>query len=168
MSGIYLKNGDKTVGPYTEDEFKKLREDGELVKYTAIFRDPSKGWEHLAPPPPSGEAAPARRSPEPSARVTHSPTKLRKVAHGYDVLLHDYRQVVSGTMTQMTEFGCEVVCHGEVGPTFSKDHPIQLNILDPKSGESTQVLARLDRMGRSDGNWSYRLLWDQAPSLLVA
>lgn len=178
--GIYLKLGDKTVGPYTEAEFRELRDQGELVKYTAIFRDPARGWEDLAPPPlttaapldaPSADApsaAPRALEPASAPRATRATARPLRANHPWEVVIHDFRQLVSGTVTQLTDFGCEITCMVDEGPIFSTEHPVELNILDGKTGASTCVKARLDRITRDGGHWIYRVLWDETPALLSA
>jgi hypothetical protein len=83
------------------------------------------------------------------------------------VVCHDFRSVVTGTLREITETGCELVSAQQTsGPVFPQKTKVLLNLLDEKSGRSVNVSARLTAAQRFDGKWVYRIRWPQVPEFL--
>lgn len=109
-------------------------------------------------------AAPA---PAASARATRQALRGFDVP-GIDALLHDSRSVISGKLMQVTDAGCDLICPDSVvAPTFGSQSSIVLNLLDPATGRSQNVSARLSGMRRGDGRWSLKVQWQGCPELVV-
>jgi len=85
------------------------------------------------------------------------------------VVCHDFRNIVTGTLREVTQTGCELVSNTHTtGPVFPQKAMIMLNLLDEKSGKSINVRARLVGAKRQEGTWTYRIRWPELPEFLAA
>lgn len=172
-NAFYLARDGKNTGPFTSDQIESMRGSGELSGFQWMW-DPSIGnWMPLgAPPAPPSTASTASTAETPSARKSPSKEKQERRAKAdrvIEAVCHDNHALVSGTLDAMTESGCELLVESaEAGQVFSKRVPVRLNLLDPKTGESTDISARLEGVSRKDGRWAYRLRWDSLPDLLAS
>lgn len=177
QNAYYLARDGKNSGPFTKDEIESMRGKGELRSFHWMW-DPSMGnWMPLsAPPSPPGAAETQRDesptptpSPTPEAAQPQKRVAVRKaVERTIEAVCHDNRSLVSGTIEALTEYGCELLVEDhEAGPVFSKRIPLRLNLLDPNTGESTDISAQLEGVSRRDGRWAYRLRWESCPELLA-
>ncbi|MCM2278522.1 MAG: hypothetical protein NDJ89_10650 [Oligoflexia bacterium] len=183
-SAIFLGRAGKKFGPYTHAEIQALRESGELASYSWIWED-AAGWKPLDCPPPepasvSDEEVPSPPSDAPttaSAAPTRTPAPARAPAPAtrvsearslaFDVICHDFHQVLSGKLQRVTDTGCELVSEEENGPQFNRRGTLVLNILDPATGRATNAHARLSSVSRVDGKWVCRLQWERCPELIA-
>lgn len=80
---------------------------------------------------------------------------------------HDNRTIISGTIRNVTESGCELMCRLDTGtPAFPKKAQITLNLSDEATGQTMNVAARLIGVSRREGAWSYRIKWKKVPEIL--
>jgi hypothetical protein len=188
---IYLGKNSQTFGPYSIEQFEAIRASADFATYTFIWdgREENADWRPIekaparpnaparkappgAPPPDNSRAAAAPAAPEAAPAARQAPAS-RMALRGYDVpgieaLCHDSRSVISGKLTQVTDSGCELVCsQNAVAPSFGTKSPVILNLLEPKTGRSMNVAARLSAVRRKDGNWSLKVLWNGCPELIV-
>lgn len=83
------------------------------------------------------------------------------------VVCHDFRSIVTGYLRSIDGTGCELVSGlATAGPVFAQKAEIFLNLFDEKSGQSVNVRARLTAAIRRDGQWLYRIRWQQKPAFL--
>jgi hypothetical protein len=189
---IYLGKNSQTFGPYTVEQFEEIKASADFATYTFIWdgREADADWKPLekapAPPAPVRKAGPG--APPPDSRATRAPaTREREEApapavaapvsrvalKGYDVpgieaLCHDSIHVIAGKLTQVTDSGCELICpQNSVAPGFGSKSPVVLNLLEPKTGRSMNVSARLSAVRRREGQWSLKVLWNGCPELIV-
>ena len=172
---IYLGKNSQTFGPYTVEQFESIQASPDYSTYTFIWdgRDSNADWKPIekAPAPPALARKQSPGTPPPDEKVHQLPA--RPMLRGYDVpgleaLCHDTRHVISGRLTQVTDAGCELVCpQSSVAPAFGSQSNVVLNLLEPKSGRSMNVTARLCGVRRQDGCWSLKVLWKSCPELVV-
>jgi hypothetical protein len=190
---IFLGKGGQTFGPYTVAQYEAMRSQPEFRAYTFIWdgREPNADWKPLeaapvsapmrrgpgAPPPDSQTvkrepAMPPAANAEVSSATIVSSAPTRPVLSGYDVpgieaLCVDARHAVTGKLTQVTDSGCEfVTTQGASESCFGAKAQIMLNLLEPKTGRSMNVPARLSGVSRKGGKWSYRVDWKSCPELI--
>lgn len=183
---IFLGRGGETFGPYTPEEFEALKAGPDFASYTYVWdgRDANPDWKPLAPPPAkpaprkAGPGAPppdARIEPAAKPEAARAPATgpARPVLKGYDVpsieaLCHDSRFAIAGKLFGVTDAGCELIASGARSePAFGAKASVVLNLLDPGTGKCMNVPARLNGVRRKDGAWSYRVLWDGCPELVL-
>jgi hypothetical protein len=142
---IFLARNGRVSGPFSEAEISKLRQQGELERYSWMWNSRLAKWEPLDPPPPP----------------------LVKTGR-IEAICHDSHQVVSGVLDAVSESGCQLVTSAQdASPLFSPSSILLLNLLDPATGESMNVRARFASAARKSGQWHYRLQWDEYPALLL-
>jgi hypothetical protein len=188
---IYLGKSGQTFGPYTIAEFEEIKKTPDFRTYTYIWdgRDANPDWKALELPP-AAVAAPVKRGPgaPPPDAVVKAPDAVVKAPEaaaqpraaapkpalrGYDVpgleaVCHDSRSVASGKLVGVTDSGCELVTNQRVAePAFGATSNVTLNLLDPATGKSMNVAARLGGVQRKDGAWSYKVLWQGCPQLVL-
>lgn len=172
---IYLAKNGETIGPFTAEEFEAIRQSGKIREYSAIFDSRSNSWQPLeAAPPPPPSFAPA---PEvPSARGTAElappaarPTLSRKPTRAIEALCHNRRDILSGSLDRLSDAGCDFLAveSDGAGPRFAEKGPVLLNLLDPATGESINVQARMLEAARAKEGWIYRLGWQSCPEFLL-
>lgn len=193
-SRIFLARSGNTYGPFTEEDIRKMREQGGLSTYTWIWTRGAQHWTPLDPPPPPPfeNSEPRSKSPHPA----HAPTEAQPQAptqtqqprpepqpdnviraafkpklvptRELEAACHDSRHIISGKLQRISDIGCELVCENGEGPAFGQSAPLQLNLLDPATGRSVTVSARLEGVTRKNGHWAYELRWDQCPEIAYA
>jgi hypothetical protein len=193
---IYLGKAGQTFGPYTVEQYETLKVQPDFNGYTYIWdgRDEKPDWRSIEHPPGApSKRAPGPGSPPPDSQpnvATGTPAHVeppvmavqsvppntastRPLLRKYDVpgleaLCHDARTVVTGKLCQVTDSGCEFVSsQGSSEPGFGAKSRVMLNLLDPKSGKSMNVPARLNGVQRKDGTWTFRVLWQSCPQLVL-
>lgn len=93
----------------------------------------------------------------------------RKSAGRYQVICHDFHGILSGTLEDVNERGCEMVAPSkDANPVFPKRTWIVMNILDETTGKSMNFRARLVGASLHKGYWRLRLRWQEVPALLQA
>jgi hypothetical protein len=81
---------------------------------------------------------------------------------------HDDKVLVNGTLSEVTDTGCELVSYSnDAAPPFPRKAIVMLNILNEVTGESMSIQARLVQALRREGAWFYRLRWKEKPELLA-
>lgn len=184
---IYLGKSGQTFGPYTVEQYEALKLTPDFDTYNFIWdgRDPGANWKPIAKAPSEAPRRTGPSAPPPSdALATQAApvadvipiSRARKAVpalRGYDVpwieaLCHDTRNVVGGKLTQVTDAGCELICpSGSAAQGFGSQSHVMLNLLDPKSGQVMNVTARLNGVTRQNGQWTFKVLWDSCPELIV-
>jgi hypothetical protein len=157
---FFLAKAGQTYGPFDRNEIEALRESGEYEKYTWFWDQSMARWAPIDPPP-GPPVALAEHQATFSSIVPD--TRLKSVS----VICHDHQNVVSGTLANVTDAGCEfVVSSHSSSPDFQSQLPILMHLLDLKSGQSMNVSGKLGRIERRSGNWVYRIHWKRCPELL--
>lgn len=155
MSQYYLGKQGRISGPYTAEQISQMRASGEILRYTFLWDADREEWRSLEMPPPRPDGG---RSPS------------RKGASGFkgqvEALCYDRVSLVAGRLENVMDGGCELVSlERSAAPKLSIRSNLTLNLLNPKSGESTSVTVQLADALRRDDHWVYRLTWDQIPDL---
>lgn len=176
MNGIYISKAGKTEGPFTEAQIDAMKASGELFQYSWIWNETTSVWDPidkapapLAPPRPVAtlRAVPTPQpSPQPSvARLFNVPDQ---VSTALQAICHDHSNVVAGTIKKAGETGCDFFAESpESIPTFMKDMPVRLNIVNPTTGDSMSVRAEVVQAMRDSGRWKYRLSWSSCPEIIL-
>ena len=188
----YLARSGRVFGPYNDADFASMKNQGELDRFSWIWSETKNAWEPLdLPPPPlvletksAPELPPAREMPAappstPPARPArpaapqppaHNPPPLsRKFNQGIEAVCHDFHQVISGVLDTISESGCSVIAkESSSSPAFGRKSHLLLSLLDPSTGNSMNVKAKLASASREGGKWHYRLQWESCPEILVA
>ena len=181
---IFLAKGGQTYGPYTVEEFEEIKASPDFKSYTYIWdgRETNADWKPMELPPvipikrKAGPGAPPPDASHP-ALANSAPSiaapPVAPILKGYDVpgieaLCHDSHSAISGKLSGVTDAGCELVTTGARSePAFGATAQVILNLLDPKSGRSMSVPARLSGVLRKDGKWSYQVQWKGCPELIL-
>jgi hypothetical protein len=181
---FFLAKSGQIYGPYDRTEIETLRESGEYEKYTWFWDDGIARWQPIDPPPASPRAS-ARTQPQPHAPAAQqqqqpqahvqaqpqampsqwsvSSERLRSIS----VICHDHQSVVTGTLANVTEGGCEFIATSKsTAPEFQEKLPILLHLLDLPTGKSMNVSGRVGHIERRDGTWVYRIRWKHCPQIL--
>jgi hypothetical protein len=147
---IYLGRGGRVFGPITAAQFERMKENGELSRYTYWWNPERTDWEMVEAPPPD----PTRAQPE-------------AVLFELAAVCHDFRQtLVAGTLEQVDDHGCCLVSpDSRELPSFGADSVLTLNLADAKTGRALNVKTVLKEAWRRGQTWVYRLSWDKLPSL---
>lgn len=113
---------------------------------------------------PVTHSAPAPVIPIQSAQTQKSIEKPKKKfkEKNYQAVCHNQQTVVNGELTQFDENCGELISIETSGkPGLSVPSQVFLNILDAKSGKSTNLQAKVYQIQRIANGWSYRIEWDQ-------
>jgi hypothetical protein len=187
---IFLGKNGQTFGPYTVEQYEGLQAQADFATYKYIWdsRDIQPSWRPIeaapaapmsavpsgptAPPPPDHSIEPVReterpRSAKSNLRLVPSPVAYH--SSGIEVVFHDARRALSARVTHATDAGCELeseVAHGT--PEFGSQSRVQLNLLNPKTGESMNVEGRIAGMKRAGTSWHFQVLWGECPELISA
>lgn len=160
QSNIYLGKNGRVFGPFTQLEYQQMEQSGDLNTYRWIWNTQRKIWDPIDPPPPPVEATQGATSPGRSA------PKARLKIENILAVCHDFHRVVSGKIAQATEAGCELITQdSKPSPSLATQSNVFLNLFDQKTGKSINVKAQLFGISRSQGGWTYRIRWNQCPSL---
>lgn len=163
---------------------REANPDWKPIQKAAAIPAPPAAKRGPGAPPPDAAANASASAPEPeiaqvipirggarakeSTRAQAAPMLRGYDAPGIEALCHDSRNVITGTLAQVTDAGCELICpESSAAPSFGAQSPVMLNLLDSKSGQAMNVAARLAGMRREGGKWSLKVLWDACPELLV-
>ena len=158
-SGVYLGKAGQIYGPYKDDEIEELRASGKLAEFTWIWDHTIQGWKAIELPPQAPKFAPPGSS-----------SKVQAVsADKIQVVCHDYRSIVSGTLRNVTQTGCEIVsADSSSSPRFPDRGNILINLLNEQTGYCMNVQAKLAEISRNEGAWTYRVRWERCPDILIA
>jgi len=150
----YLGRGGRAHGPFTHEQFERLRLSGEIDQYTYQWDESEKDWVNLDPKPaPVGATGTAAKR-----RGSSSLEQTEAVAH-------DRNEVVIGILENVTDAGCELVCDDHsTAPMLGINSQLVLNVTNPAGEKAMNVRASLSSVERRDGNWVYRLRWAEVPS----
>ncbi len=146
---IYLAKAGKVYGPYSDADFHQIETSGEIQKYTWLWDAKAKKWQPLDPPPLPIES-------------TRTSQKFEK--NSLEAIAFDHRAAVAGFLRSVTDLGCEICTedHSD-SPRLGENSTIQLSLLDPKSGKSVNVRARLAKIRLEKQGWTYKVRWDEIP-----
>jgi hypothetical protein len=149
---IYFGRGGKAHGPFPAEKLEQLRLTGEIDQYTYLWDEASRQWRNLDPMPPALGSAPAKKRAGTSLEMT-------------EAVCHDHCSMVTGTLENLTDAGCELVSHEHtVTPKLALHSPLVLNVTDPAGEQAMSVKASLSSVSRRDGAWVYCIRWAQLPS----
>jgi hypothetical protein len=146
----YLSKGGKSFGPFDEKEMATLRSSGELDNFGFIWDARFRKWAplHELPPAPAMPQAMACRS-------------------GIQAIVHDRLHVITGSLEEVTDAGCELVTtERSHRPYFAPEARVLMNLLDPESGRSTNLLGKLKGARLTAAGWRYELAWEGRPEAL--
>lgn len=150
---VYLGKLGKIFGPYTDGEIEALQTSGEIKNYSWIWAKGAKEWKPLDPMPPS-----------PVANTKSGKSPGQSLSGSFDAVIHDFRTVVTGKVEFMTETGCEVMVHGGHSPQFPLRGNLVINLLEPDSGKTLNVRAKLLAVAPVKGKGLvYRFTWERQP-----
>lgn len=171
MTKNYLAKGGKTFGPFSEEQLRELRSSGAINGYSWIWNASRQAWDSLDPAPAGApveaEALDAPSAPKPAPKPARQ-APVETYSKLIEAVCHDSHHLVTGMLRSMTDSGCELVSRDEEGPVFNRRAPVVLNLLDPRTGKTMNVRARLSQAARKEGRWTYRLQWDQCPEIIAS
>jgi len=151
----YLAKSGEIFGPYSPEQFQDLLNTGALLKFSWFWDTEQSEWKPIDPAPvtsPLNKEKPL--------------TSGAKAASRIEALCFDGVSVASGRLDRITALGCDFIeAHGEVSPRFALNSSVTLDLLDPESGRSMSVRARLVAAAASEGRWRYQLQWPECPAL---
>lgn len=162
---IYLARAGKVSGPFTEAQFEKMEAKGETSHYSWFWKTTASGWKPLDPAPSfNPEQAPGHASGKAHGHAPTAPVSASRV----EVICHDFVNTVSGRLHDMSDLNCELLSdHESSEPLFCVHSKVVLNLLDPQSGASMNVQARITAVTRRGAHWVYRIRWATTPALLA-
>ncbi len=149
---IFLGTAGKCHGPFTQEQVERLRLSGEIERYPYQW-DPNTGsWRPIAPPPVPAEFAAPNEAP-------HSPND------GIDAICHNFVDVVSGQLENLTDGGCDLVSPDPSdSPRLALRSPLVLSLVSSDQDHAVNVKASLAEVTRHDGRWVYHLRWARRPT----
>lgn len=160
---IFLARAGKVSGPFTEAQFEKMEAKGETSHFSWFWKTSAPGWKPLDPAPSfnpeqvAGSHAGKQHAPA-------APVSASRV----EVICHDFVNTVSGRLHDMSDLNCELLSdHDSAEPLFCVRSKVVLNLLDPQSGASMNVQARITAVTRRGAHWVYRIRWATTPALLA-
>jgi hypothetical protein len=149
---IFLAREGKIFGPFDAKELERFEASGEIRDYAFRWDPQSESWKPLQSPP---TLAPGRLR-----AATGESNELEAIAHD------TCSSLVGGRIGNVSETGCDLFAHAEAdSPALAVDAVIRVNLLDPASGRSLDVQARLKEVFRGAAGWIYRLRWISRPPL---
>lgn len=151
----YLARQGQISGPFSEGDLEKMAASGELMKYSWIWDAKQGQWNPLDPAPSS---SPETRKKAPPARES---------SKQLEAICSDRLNVVSGGLSQVNELGCDLATNSSHDtPVLCVQAPVVINLLDPATGKSVNVRARVTSVQKTGSGWSYRLHWGKSPALI--
>lgn len=158
---IYLARAGKVSGPFTEAQFEKMEAKGETSHFSWFWKTSAPGWKPLDPAPSfNPEQTHAAHSEK---HATPHPVSASRI----EVICHDFVNTVSGKLHDMSDLNCELLSdHDSAEPLFGVRSKVILNLLDPQSGASMNVQARITAVTRRGAHWVYRIRWAATPALI--
>ncbi|MGE0615731.1 MAG: hypothetical protein AB7P04_08815 [Bacteriovoracia bacterium] len=178
---VFLGAQGKVHGPYSVEQLNEMQRSGRIKDYSWIWDFQKETWSHLDPAPPAlteaqlGAAlmeempeAPVhhlhQKAPEPAAMPAPRAIPITSLAKNLQAVCFHQTAAVSGMLAGMTQLGCELVSlDRSPSPQLGRNQPLMLNVLDPKSGRTVNVQARMHDAKRSEAGWTYLLQWKQVP-----
>jgi hypothetical protein len=149
----FLGRGGRAHGPFTQEQYEKLRLSGDIDHYTYQWDDSAKDWVNLDPKPPTPGAAPGTRRRNSSS------------LENTEAVCHDRHEVVIGVLENVSDLGCELVSDEHCpGPKLGVNSPLVLNVTSASGEKAMNVRASLSSVERRDKAWVYRLRWAEIPS----
>ncbi|MEK7692083.1 MAG: PilZ domain-containing protein [Bdellovibrionota bacterium] len=140
---VYLGTRGQIFGPFSESEFASLERTREIEKYTWIWESQSVGWKPIEAPPPA-------------------PPEFQEVrmTKQLEAICMDARAMMSGIVQNITESGCEFIGEKPAGGrVFVPETSVVINLLDPDTGRTVNITARLASIAPTLDGCVYRLRW---------
>lgn len=158
----YLAKSGKVSGPFDAHQFEQLKRSGEIDQYSWYWEPKSDQWTPIDPPPLNAPVNAANSTTKKSRKIT---THLQH----FEVICYDYKELASGKLRTVSEFGCEIIIpitEGHLSPIFSERAPLLLNVLDEKSNQAMDVPANVNSISREGMHWVYRVRWNTLPQIV--
>lgn len=167
---IYLASGGKVFGPYTANEFEAFNLSGDIRKFSWIWDPSSDSWKALDPAPKMKPISGSAAQPGIASTPSSFQAMRSQAVDAIEVICHDFREMLSASLIQMTETGCELISrdlngHASHPPHFALSAPLMLNLYDPATGKLTNVNGRFYGAERAPDGWKLRIRWDSIPAL---
>jgi len=160
---IYLGRLGKAFGPYTDEEFQKLENSGELKNFTWIWNTAGKNWDALDPAPAPLVIKPKNEHAKQSTVILKHDSPLP-----LDVICHNGLHAIPGAIRNAMQEGCEFSAKSNVSESpFPVPSRVVLSLLDVRAGKSIDVAARLLKVSRKEGHWTYSISWEGIPELVL-
>lgn len=152
----FLGKSGQVFGPFNSQELDALRSKGQLSQYSWIWDHSAETWKPLEMPPPSPYASQAGTSGSGSKDWDWNRV---------EALCHDHSRVVSGTLAQVTQTGCDLVSDSPQ-PVWVNRQVVNLNLYDPKTQKTRRFETQVAEVVRGEkGGWVYRLRWEAGAAL---
>lgn len=154
-AAIYLYRSGRTEGPFTDEDFGRLRAEGRLRDYSWYWDDRKSGWRPVDPPPTQAPTCSAESAPR--LRVV---PELR--TPGISALCYNRKQMLSGELIAITREGCAFrgISKDSAAP-FPPDSQIVLNLFNAAAGRSMSLLANVASITRDLSGWTVQLRLDE-------
>ena len=150
----YLGKGGKHFGPFEEKELEALKKSGELENFAFIWDPFYRRWDTL-------HAAPA---PIPNREGTNAKAQSEKM----EAVCHDAVHILNGYLEEVSGQGCVLVSKaGHHRPFFAENACVKVDVLDPHSGKSATLLARMGKVHRGIEGIRYELVWERSAEVLL-
>jgi hypothetical protein len=150
----YLGKKGRSFGPFTLEQIKEFRLNGQIKNYSFLWNSETKAWRPIEPPP------------VPPIEVDNHVEEKAPSWIGAEAVCHDFQEIVSGRLEHITDAGCDLICtDAQESPRLALDSSLLLNVFDPSSNRGINVKASLSEITRRDGVWIYHLRWSHRPSL---
>lgn len=174
---VYLSRENKVFGPYSLTEVDRLKTTGEYIKFFWFWDGSTDDWVPANPPPPLpvGAAQPAKQPAKGLAKelerhVERSDRAPFANAGVFRVICHDFRDLVSGTLVEISQKSCLLLTpapHSGL-PTIRKGRKVWLSMLNESSNQSENIEGTVsDTRRRQTGEWEYVIEWSRIPELLI-
>ena len=164
--------------PFTEAQIDEMRARGDIKRegYELIWHEGGTQWEPIerapVPPPPPGAGSQASRHETVSDTQGHSSRLLRipdEAASELQAICYDQVNVLTGRYSQSRRkrlrFRRTVPWRGAC---LHEGHACAAEFLDARSGTTMSVQATVSQAVRQEGQWNYRLSWENCPELLLS
>ncbi len=154
MKKIYLGKGGKHFGPFDENDLESFRKNGELENYAFIWDPFYRRWDAL-------HAAPAAIPNAQGANAKAQNDRMEAVAH-------DALHILNGHLEDVSGQGCVLISKASHHrPFFAENARVKVDVLDPRTGKSATLLARLGKVRRASQGLSYELVWERSAEVLL-
>jgi hypothetical protein len=151
---IYLGKGGKHYGPFDESEIASFKKSGELENYAYIWDPFYRRWDAL-------HAEPA---PIPNAQGAVAKAQSERM----EAICHDALHILNGYLEDVSGQGCVLISKaGHHRPFFAENARVKVDVLDPRSGKSATLVARMGKVRRAKAGLSYELVWERSAEVLL-
>lgn len=166
-NGIFLASKGQVFGPFEKSAYESMRASGAIAQFTWIWESASASWSPLDPAPTINPEKNAQTvsapivpsAPEPASIVAPVAPKEKSLKEvNIATIVHNYKTAMSGQIVKSNELRAVLLSNDETAsPQFAINSKVHLNLLDEKSGKSSNTTAVVKSVDRTQGRWEYTL-----------